>query len=637
MTRQPITSPPYNRAPLMIALLLSFVWGGVACQSSPDPVETTKTADQPDQEAAATAEPAPTTLRAEQLIGVTEALRDRAFETAPALQSVSRASLSVPEAPGAWAGSSQQALAQIGLDAEGVEAVPKRLTLAAYDAKAHTIRYAARHDDGDLVEVAVVMALVDALNAPHSTSETSSGASLDAHIAGRCVRDGAATWVAALYEIKHLEGRTLPEQSRLARTPDHVWRAASRVRQLTSSGSSWADQVSAYTHREGMVMISALLRAQGWNGVEYALSAPPQLSASAIAPSRWMNGEGAARMEWPAAMEKSWAEQGWGEVRRGRFGAALIASWLATHGVPEQAVRVLPASYLAGMWRHWSRQKEERFVWVTQWEAPTAAESVAQVITRALTSVYPSRDASTQRWAVLSQGLRVAVIITNTARPTSELDKYASVAAETTAIFEGRAGPPIPYVPSIAEALMQGATTQTLTEEGAWRDASLGLTADTATLADWEVSPGQQGLVRWWARREGATIQLTAEPADPLGPSFGSEEYQATFSEAITSSLQDAEVRTLERAEHPALGSVLHMRVDGRLQHRLSQIALWAWARHGAIVTLSMTAPSERADEAYASAKKVFASCAVMEGTAPAEEDASEEQEGIIQFEVESD
>ena len=648
------------------ALLMLCVMGMMACGAC-----RTST-PQPDDEGSrpeAAAQPAPTVSpdQLEALIARVEALRDRRFVHRPTLDPVPAARLEPDPAPLEGAAALERRALGRFLFGEPAEAKaplrwprPARARLARRDPAGRTITYAAACEDAQALEGAVLAALVDALNRQHfGAPEPPPG--LDARIAAEAVRRGDEAFVVALDRLR----RAHPDQeipaSLLARRPELAWRQPGHLRGLHGEGDEpgLGHAARRYAQREGLGLVAALVRGHGWSGVEVAAQQPPSHSGVVVGPARWMGGEGPGQLRWPDAIAEGWAARDWVEQHRAPVGPALVAAWLEqTQAAPAQAIRAVPAAWRAGQWRLWRRGDQQRFVWVTQWEAPTAAGAVAEMCSAALRAAHGGQDdheGGALRHAVVHDGLNVAVVVTS--QPELELEPVATAAAGAHVTFGARQGVPLEYVPSDAERLVRGAAQMTLhgvqpgaraggadeagvegDEPLAWEDPALGLRADLSALEGWDVQLDRQGLIRWWARRDGVLVQLTAELDDPLGPSFGTEPYTAQLEQALTTSLHQAEVVARQRAEDHPVGPLLGLRVEGQLQTQPRVIQLWHMRRGRARVTLSVNAP-RGAQTSPELARLLLEGLAPLdtdaEGGAHAAKEPAARGQGVLEFRVE--
>ncbi|CAN0508962.1 unnamed protein product, partial [Laminaria digitata] len=509
-------------------------------------------------------------------------------------------------------------------------AAAPRPPLAHHDSSRDVILSAAEHPDRAALEGAIIAALADAFH--HAASPGAKG--LDAFIAARAVRDGAATSQAVLHALQRDGEPSLAPE--LARYPGLAARAPSAWRglgegSLGESRDIWP-MLLTFTHREGLGLVSALQRSQGFDAVALAMQDPPTESASVVSPKTWMRGGASAAWSWPVELASDFKEEGFEQAGSGRVGASMIAAWLARGGQASwQTIRVVPAAWKAGAWQVWRRGEQTHFVWVTQWEAPTAASRIAQIFEATLAQTHGPVDQG--RWAITTSGLDIAVIISSEGEPAPKPDAIAQRAVLATPTYPQRDAIPLPYVPSQAEQLVTSAGDMTL-EANQWSDPGLALEADLSPLATWKKGLDRQGMIRWWAKDGGMTIQLTAELGEPLGPEFGSEAYNAQLEDAMKRSIRSARITDRQRRESP-LGPILGLRVEGELTGTPRVLQLWHFQRGEHLLTLSINAPVARRDEALTLSSTLLASIRPT-GALDTPRDPRAD-DGILEFKVEDE
>ncbi|MEC9399055.1 MAG: hypothetical protein VYE40_04680 [Myxococcota bacterium] len=519
-----------------------------------------------------------------------------------------------------------------------LDAAPRH-TIAYYDAMQDVIVYASKHNNLEELEGALIAAQADAFNHQRASGEKQQPADLDAYISARAVRDGDATFHLLLHALqdgaKPSLAADLANQPELAATSPSAWRAIGE-QGFGKDRPLWP-MLQAFTHREGMGFVSALHRAQGNGGVALAMQTPPKNSAATISPASWMEGTDRATWSWPKELGESLGKASYSLSGSGQVGAAFTVAWLAHVGqAPWTQLRVVPAAWKADQWQLWQRGEQTYFVWVSQWEAPTAATRIAEILDATLRATHG--ESKQREWAVMTQGLEVAVVLATTKRDAEspELTEVAKLVTRATPTYPAREGIAIHYVPSHTEALVESASKMTL-ESNQWSDPYLALKANLGALSDWKVGLDRQGMIRWWAQDKGgdATIQLTAELANPLGPDFGSPGYRDTLEQAMQRSIKDAKIEAREDRD-TELGKLLGMRVGGNLQGSERIIQLWHFQRGPHIITLSVNTPaSQRARAIKLSSELLTAIDPTGPQIAAPKPNAPAEDSGILEFKVE--
>ena len=514
-----------------------------------------------------------------------------------------------------------------------------RHELAYYDAMQDVIVYASKHPELEALEGALIAAQTDALNHQQFASEKKEAVDLDALISARAVRDGDATFHLLLHALQ--DGATpslaadLANQPELAASSPSAWRAVGE-QGFGKDRPLWP-MLQAFTHREGMGFVSALHRAQGNSGVALAMQTPPKNSATTISPASWMEGTDRATWNWPEGLGESLQGASYSLSGSGQVGAAFTVAWLAHVGqAPWTQLRVVPAAWKADQWQLWQRGEQTYFVWTSQWEAPTAATRIAEILDASLRATYGEQKQ--REWAVMTQGLEVAVVIASGERDEASpaLTDVAKQATRATPTYPAREGIAIHYIPSHTEALVESASKMTL-ESNQWSDPYLALKANLGALSDWKVGLDRQGMIRWWAQDKGgdATIQLTAELANPLGPNFGSPGYRDSLEKAMQRSIKDAKIEAREDRDNE-LGKLLGMRIGGNLQGSERIIQLWHFQRGPHIITLSVNTPaSQRARAIKLSSELLAAIDPTGPQVAAPKSSAPSEDSGILEFKVE--
>jgi hypothetical protein len=166
---------------------------------------------------------------------------------------------------------------------------------------------------------------------------------------------------------------------------------------------------------------------------------------------------------------------------------------------------------------------------------------------------------------------------------------------------------PLQFKPSTVQGLMQSAERMTLSDEMVWSDPWLGLKVDLSALQFYSPQTTTSGLIRWYGVYDGTTIQLTAEPANPLKPEFSSKEYAEALSAQIMSTLPDGgEQLGGQAVTHPELGAAHTLSFAATFNGSTQHIHLWHMSHNDVVLTLSVNAPEAKADDARALAAQVF-------------------------------
>ncbi len=488
--------PRTRRALVALALIFS------GCQASSAP--------QPSANASADASPARPDARLVALIAEVEALRDRRFERPPALVAQPVAALTPIPSP---APRDAALLARaLGHAHSAPDAAAPRHLLARYEPDAHQVRYALNAPDAEALEDAIVGALVDGINAPHFPAPDASQ-SWDERLALRAALDGDAMFVMTLRRAR----LTLPtlDAAQLAQRPELVL----QHRTL----SAWLDGPDAglwaSTHREGLALVAALHRARGWSGVEYLRGARPKDTLRVAWPARWLRGEERASWVWPEPLMQAKAK-GWEALEQGHVGVPLTVAWLSRVMAPAQARAVTSALVDESYWLM-GRGAQRHFIWLSHWATPHQAQQLAQAL-------KPPPDAP---FSLTQQGLNV-VMVASLGEAGEAPDWRQLVAA--TPRFAQREPHPITVAPSLSERLIEGAQRATL-DAGRWHDPALGVSMRLDALDEgWDIQRNTASGVRWYARRQGALLQLTIEPRELSATPFDDPAWGARMEAALT-------------------------------------------------------------------------------------------------------
>lgn len=165
---------------------------------------------------------------------------------------------------------------------------------------------------------------------------------------------------------------------------------------------------------------------------------------------------------------------------------------------------------------------------------------------------------------------------------------------------------PLQFKPSTVQGLMQSAERMTLDDAMLWSDPWLGLKADLSALQLYNPQTTTSGLIRWYGVYDGATIQLTAEPLNPLEPEFSSKAYAEALATQIMSTLPEGSPLGGQAVTHPALGVAHELGFAATFNGAPQQIHLWHMRHQDVVLTLSVNAPESKAAEAKALTRQVF-------------------------------
>ncbi len=617
----------------LFALAISTTLLG-ACKSNPPATPD----DASNTEVAEPVETTPQALSVDLLISRIEALRDRPLNPPLNIQAHETIPPSLLEAtPLPTSVSTAHKALSKHLDAEVVSesdlvlpAAPSE-SLAIYDPSTHTLHHLQNHTDPVALRGAITRAIVDAID-HHLLAQARQPVTLDAWLAQRASSEGDAMFVSLVHELD----QTTPDQlgaALIARSPELIWNHEEVIRQL-GPGLYGEDDLMlgtySFTQREGANFIAAMVRAHGWSGAEVALSMPPTSSAHVIDPARWLAGNQDASWTLPEAWVKERTDAGWTTMNTGQVGAVWTTMWLARArtralekidpnsepalhertlaDLSDQALQVIPASWRADQWQVMERGEHSLFIWTSQWEAPTSASYVSRMLDAAITSAHLSQPNLSMRCAVADEGLQITVLCSDDAslgKP--QLEEQSALLARSARVgYRTTLDIPLQFKPSTAQRLISSAQKMTLDEAMLWSDPGLGLAAKLDNLVLYSPQTTDTGLIRWYGVYDGATIQLSAEPLNPLKPKFDSPEYADALSTQIMATLPEAKTLGAELVTHPQLGKAHTLGFEASFNGTPHQIYLWHMKHEDVVLTLSINAPKDRAAEARALTSKVF-------------------------------
>lgn len=522
------------------------------------------------------------------LIKRAEALRGRAFQRPPTSAPRDVEALAIP-APALPAHAQRDAALlsemlfhQKKPDLDGLQ--PDRWRFARWDSDSQTLEWAVRAPSQAALERAALAELVRALGAEAGAPQPAPIESLDAWIAQRAAVEGPVTFAMALDALwqnhPQLSAATLAERPDLAAPlkvfPDEPLRS-----------SAIGQRAAHYAAREGFALTCALHRAGGWAAVDLLATHAPPSTADVALPDRWLRGEGLAQWRWSPDWEEVLRQDGWQAQGEGTVGAFFIASLLSGLTRPEQA-RGVAAVWRADRWRLDTRERDGAWVWVSQWDSPTTATQIAELLQQALKRRVGQRQYTP--WRVKASGLDVQVLWVRGER--LPLLNMLPKLEGTRATYPASAPMAVQYAPSVIELLVLGGPKQSLSEDGVWVDPLLGLTMQTAPLVNWERQLNRQGPVRWYATLGEGMVQLSVELGDPTKPADGGPAHQERVRTLFGESVTGATFGPMSREDGPLGVSWLVFSVKGQVQGKALEIYAWQGSWRTLTLTLSIQAPA---------------------------------------------
>ena len=213
--------------------------------------------------------------------------------------------------------------------------------------------------------------------------------------------------------------------------------------------------------------------------------------------------------------------------------------------------------------------------------------------------------------------------------PTGEAPDWRALVAATPR-FAQREPHPITVSPSLSERLIEGAQRATL-DARRWHDPALGLSMRLDALdGGWDIQRNTASGVRWYARREGALLQLTLEPRELSAPPFDDPAWGARMESALTG--QGRPLRVTQRDVQAKRGATERVR-HWRLSDADDTPALEVWQTAlgpDVLLTFSLSASDMARWSPVASA--VFDTL-TLDDDAPVQ--AGPQADGVLKFEVE--
>ncbi len=582
---------------------------------------------------------------ASELMAATEHLRDRSFRTHPGWRTRDGALEPPPTCRGETYEQETSLLGRIlfGLDdATPVAPVTAFRKLAYFDSNSGEIVFRRDASSARKLEVAVVMALVEALDAQHF-EPIPRVSTLDGCLARTAARDADKLMVAAAHVASEGQPprnvlRQLAEQPgrSLAIEPlgDYLRRADKGPEAPVGSHAELAKRLTTFLLREGLSLGAAFYRANGWSGVELLHSFQPDSTADIVRPDRWMQGRALGDWSWPG---DSPLDESKAATRSGRAGPAMIAAWLSQKFRPDLA-RTVYSGWRSDAFRYGTAESEQgdteawRFEWISQWDAPSSARQIAAGFEKLLGDHYETSGDDVATYTVVRAGLKVGVAVESAAQPAdSNWPTDATYLTAAKVQYTPRDPLPTTFQPTRTVRFRQTATDATL-DNSIWEDPASELMVDLGVVSDWEIRLSRTLPLRWFAKRDNYVLQMTTELANPFGPDFGSDAYMADLEEAFTASIRNSTFTPREMSETP-ISERIQFQVEGQKSDQSWRLAAWQ-VRHGdVIVTISLQGPTDTFDSKVHSARTVVES---LEATGkPPQGVSTEDNEGSIEYEIE--
>lgn len=592
------------------------------------------------------------------LITRVEVLRDREFRRRPRLVAEAVSRLAATSGEGVAAGGYRALEADraaifaglmwgVGNGDLGGERVADLGSLARYDGEA--VRYANGHADREMLRLAVVVALVEGLNAEYF--EALDGAkSLDGALAYEASALGDAMFVASQLLLEESSEKVVGADE-LARFPEIALRNET-LRKVLDGG---------FAAREGYALAAALYRAGGWSAIEVMKHAPPASSGDVVRPDRWFLGDDLGTWDWPGELSTGWDADVWdAHVQSGRVGPAMIAMWLG-NTIDSASARTVYAGWRSDDYRFRSAKRSSGadgagavvFEWVSQWDTPHSASQVADAFRLVLDRQQAEREDGAVH-VVIQKGVNVAVLVTDSdaeqfAEEMKRIDRVA-VLSDAVVRYGEVQGLPFSFEPTRLEAFLVGARDARLEDEQ-FDDPGSGVEMDLSALKDdWSVQKTDETSVRWFARfgegEGGALIQFTTELRDVLGPEFGTDAYRQKIEGVFATSLgvlkdgqneenlSSVQARILEQdVGQFGAGRVLEIRGEGKISGKPRALWVRQFLMGDVLCTLSLQDVPGQLDAHVEVARAVFDGISFE----PGEESAQSVGDGSIRIEVEAE
>lgn len=503
-----------------------------------------------------------------------------------------------------------------GFDTTSAERMPWLPRVAHYDSQTHTLSYlrSARPED---LRRDVVLAVVDGVDR-EAFSVPAQPSSWDGWLAHRAKTTGDAAFVWTLVEGEKL-GLTPPV---LAATPALAMKFPDVARFLEVDGAKGIELLNrrelSFAIREGLAFSAALHRSGGWSASELAWISGPTQAGHLVRPDRWMTGENLGTWPWPETKRPKSAEL----AHEGIVGPGVFSLWLSDVIAPALA-RAIYVTWQSDSYRIYESDGAWWFEYVSFWRTPDDAQQIAEVLDAGLRA-RPDAD-----FTVLKNGAAVSVVGATKGFGASDLRlAAASLLSALKPAFDAIEKPPLSFIPTLTDAYTSGVMASKLDVENLkWTDGAAHLKLDLDPLEGWKVQKAENFVARVIATKGSATILISTEPEDPLGPSFESDEFKSTIIDNFKRTLSQGELMDATRVETP-LPSTLHARLSGRVNQDVI-LAFWMAHNDRVIVTFSVKALPDEFDAAYATAESIWKTADFEPGPSTADE-----ADGIIKFQV---
>lgn len=589
-------------------------------------------------------------LEIDGLVSTVETLRDRSFQSPPTWRAEEGPLDPPPRSyPDPIAGEARF-LGRILFDLDGGDPVPPSdeiAHLAYYDREGDRIVFRKDADSRSTLEMAVVAALIEALDARHFDPIPAAD-TLDGHLA-RAATESADAYLAAAAHLADDEREVSETLATLARQPGralsleplggHLRREPTDSRGAVDSHSELASRLATFLRREGLGVGSAFYRSNGWSGVELLRSFHPASTADVVRPDRWMQGRALGEWRWPEQSPLADTDE---LDRSGRVGPALVAAWLSQAFRPDLA-RTVYSGWRSDAYRYRTFGSDDdepawRFEWMTQWDSPSSTRQVAAGFEKLLGELYETTGDEETTYGVVRKGLQVGVVLESAAQPADgEWPEEATYLSEARVQFQPREPLPTSFRPTRTDEFRQKASEARI-EQNAWRDPASNLAVDLSAVADWKTRRSRTLPLRWFAKRQDYVLQMTTEVADPFGPEFGSEAYVADLEEAFTASLADASFDSKGTRDTPRPGS-LRFGVTGQRDEQAWRLEAWH-LRHGDVLaTISLQGPADSFDSRLETARSVVETVETTgDAPGPGGDSTGESNDGgSIEYEIEDE
>ncbi len=502
-----------------------------------------------------------------------------------------------------------------GFDDGQAERVSWLPQVASYDAPTRTLSYLRSAPAADLRRD-IVLAVVEGIDR-EAFSVPKQPLSWDGLLAHRALMMGDAAFVWTLVEGNE---RGLTTEA-LSATPGLAMQFPAVARLLETNGQKGIETLNrrelSFAIREGLALSAALHRSGGWSAAELAWISGPTQTGHLVRPDRWMTGENLGTWDLPETQRPESSL-----VHQGTVGPGVFSLWLSDVISPALA-RAIYVTWQSDSYRVYEAGGAWWFEYVSLWRTPDEAQQIAEVLDAGL------RGRTDAEFTVLKNGATVAVV--GTMKGLGSSDQRLAAASLLSALrpaFDTAEKPPLSFQPTLTDLYTTGVQASHLDlEDMTWSDAASHLDVDLSLLNDWKVQKAEDFVARVIATKGTATILISTEPADPLGPAFESEEFQSTIVDNFKRTLSKGVLVEAKRSDTP-LPSTLHARLTGQVNQ---DVVLGFWMAHNdhVIVTFSVKASPEEFDAAYATAAAVWKT-AKFESVQPPSDDSA----GSIQFEV---